>query len=790
MSSCATCGNLVEHVTADLEAGEALPPEVSRLEAIAGGNARRCPTCGAWFLYTYDYEYGALGDGWEDATLERVDRDRVVAVLLASPPSSAVHAALVELGVADGEAAIMAKLRADLDDPAASHDAVRRLVIAALAQSDVVAIERLLRHVRAKVRADTLYQLQSYRGSLVFRAVAASTDPSPVVREAATIAAFVAPPRDVGLEPAIIACLADPAEEVRSNAAWTLAVFAEDKRDVRAALPALAARLVEDAPQVRTTAARALIGAVSAGADCSGIVSVIERLDPTDDLRTKVLDAIRTEASRTRRVHVWRCPKCGSTDAGPNESRSAYEFTYMQCNGCKSGGLVDSWERDMDWAAEVEVPLRSTELPSHVTPLEPGTGYWASEPAALPSPPPAPPSPPPAPPSPPEPAVSGSSAPSNRGRRLARTIGCSRCFGDDAASAWEVLRSGRPLVDELHWHVDITACSCGQSFAIEFTERVDYLEGSDDQTWVALPITRDERARLERCDKSLVRSVHAALDTSRRFLVHNEVGAQRDTWWRAGTLTLELSTAPTSIEIAFSAEPRDTPTTWLLDAEEVAELWALGVPLDAACVPDEQLRLALTSRRVKQAWTDSSMGTAETYWAVAEPTDGLVQICRDGVVVPPGETAQETPFEDRADDRDVDGVLWAPFYLEQGAALARSIPEELRQQVVDAYARILADLEERWAKGAMRIERAPFVEWLRTDGPVDEAYIERWLVNHNKRSVDHLVQGIRARWLTHDVMTAFGAVMTSVERIKADPELQRATRIELLRSAARVVSSR
>ena len=90
MSECATCGTLAGHVEADLEAGEALPPAVSQLEAIAGGNARRCPTCRALFLYTYDYEYGALGDGWETATIERVDRERVVAVLLASPPSAAV----------------------------------------------------------------------------------------------------------------------------------------------------------------------------------------------------------------------------------------------------------------------------------------------------------------------------------------------------------------------------------------------------------------------------------------------------------------------------------------------------------------------------------------------------------------------------------------------------------------------------------------------------------------------------------------------------------------------------
>lgn len=158
--------------------------------------------------------------------------------------------------------------------------------------------------------------------------------------------------------------------------------------------------------------------------------------------------------------------------------------------------------------------------------------------------------------------------------------------------------------------------------------------------------------------------------------------------------------------------------------------------------------------------------------------------------MPPGAAVQETAYEDRIDDRDVDKVLWAPFFREQCAALARSIPQDRRVVVLDEYARILADLEERWADGAKRIARAPFVEWLRTDGPIDKAELDRWLVEHNKRSVDHLVQGIRARWLTHDLATAFDAVMTSVDRFKADPELQRATRIELVRCAARVVRTR
>ncbi len=796
MSACATCGTLAERVEADLVAGEALPSAVGQLEAIAGGAARRCPTCRALFIYTYDYEYGAMGDGWETATIERIDRDRVVAVLLESPPSVAVSEALAELGVSDGAAVITTQLIADLDDPAASYTAARKLITAFLCQSDIAAVERLLRHPRAKVRADTLYLLQAHRGSLLFRAVAASTDPSATVRAAATTAAFVEAPRDVGLEPAIIACLHDVAEEVRSNAAWTLAVFAETMRDVSAALPALAERLINDEPKVCTTAARALVGAAKAGADCSGIVSVIERLDPTDELRIKVLDAIHTEASRTRRVHVWRCPTCGSTDAGPNESRSALEFTYMQCNGCRSGGLVDSWQRDSDWSVEIDVPFHSAALPSHVAPLAPGEGFYetmqaAMSPSPLPSPSPSPSplpqqmpprQPLPLPPLPPLPS------PARQASSVALATGCSRCFGDDTAAAWEALRASghQSLVSEDRWSVEISSCSCGQRFAVVFAERVDYREGEDDLLWLVLPITPDERAKLARCAKQAVPDVLEAFGGSRRFLVRNQVGGTVDAWWRQDGFSLPPSITTSGVP-APETVTRDTPTSWLLDPDEVAELWALGVPLEAACVPDELLRPAIASRRVQRAWSYGSMGTQETYWALAERTDDFAEVCRDGVVVPPGQTAHETAYEDRADDRDVHGVLWAPFFRDQRAALAKTIPAERRPLVVDAYARILADLEERWAKGLKKIERAPFVEWLRTNGPVDEDYIERWLVLHDKRSVSHLVQGIRARWVTRDVATAFDSVMTSVERFKADHDLQRATRSELLRTAARLV---
>jgi len=745
MGECASCGELGERVVADLEAGETLPPAARQLVTLAGGNVRRCPTCHALFLYTYDYEYGALGDGWEDATLERIDRERAIAVLLEAPPSTAVDQALTQLGVVDGRVGITKQLLAALDEPTTSYEAARKLVVAFVGEPDAGAIGRLLRHSRAKVRADTLYLLQQA-------------------------------PRDLGAEPLIIPCLDDPDPDVRSKAAWTLAVFAEDKRDISASLPALAARVVGDPSiDVRTVAARALVGAANASTDCSGIVTVVERLDPTDELRTKVLDAIHAAASRTRRERVFRCPKCGSTNAGPDESRSAYEFTYMQCLGCGDGGLVDSWQRDCDWVLEIEVPLHATELPSHVSPLAPGLGVYDRPPPPAPAPPPPPPAPPPPPP--PAPPV------------FVEDTGCARCFGADAAVAWSAIRSGRSssLISELRSGVDLETCTCGQQFAVVFTERVNYLEGEDEMTWLALPISRAERARLVGSDPSQVPGMLVGIDASRRFLARTQVGASVDAWWRDGGFSIDPSfTVPAAAPPAASMadEPR---VAGLLSADEVAELFALGVPLDAACLRADELRIAIASQRVKRACSSSSMGTAETYWGLADRSDSLADVRLDGVVLPPGEIARETPYEQRVDDRDVDAVLWAPFFREQCAALLRRVPADRHGALIDHYAHILAGLEDEWAEGSKRIERAPFLERLVAQGPVDEAELDRWLVANTKRSVRHLVQGIRARWLTHDVATAFDAVMASVDRFKHGVVNPQATRLELLRCAVRVM---
>ncbi len=77
-----------------------------------------------------------------------------------------------------------------------------------------------------------------------------------------------------------------------------------------------------------------------------------------------------------RKVRIVRCPECGSTDAGSDESRSFIDLTYMQCGECGYGDLVDTWQIQFDWNVETE--LVGDELPEYVEPLAPGADIASS----------------------------------------------------------------------------------------------------------------------------------------------------------------------------------------------------------------------------------------------------------------------------------------------------------------------------------------------------------------------------------------------------------------------------
>ena len=117
------------------------------------------------------------------------------------------------------------------------------------------------------------------------------------------------------------------------------------------------------------------------------------------------------------------------------------------------------------------------------------------------------------------------------------TFGCERCFGGDASAAWAAARA-RPiaaLVEESHFSVRLTACTCGQRFVVVFTERIDWSGGEDDQTWLVLPLTAAEVELLTACsDENLERSLFE-VGRERRCLVHAfPTGGALSTWWREG----------------------------------------------------------------------------------------------------------------------------------------------------------------------------------------------------------------------------------------------------------------
>ena len=168
---------------------------------------------------------------------------------------------------------------------------------------------------------------------------------------------------------------------------------------------------------------------------------------------------------------VCRCPKCGSTGAHADESRSRLEFTHMQCDACGHGGLFDSYQRDEDWFAEVE----------------------------------------------------------DRG------VGCANCTGPDAAAAWTAMQAQRlsARIEESHFSVRLTRCICGQIFVIVCTERIDWKGGEDDQTWLALPLSAEEQAKLMACGENDVPGLVTEIGRGRRFLVRSfPTNGALSAWWR------------------------------------------------------------------------------------------------------------------------------------------------------------------------------------------------------------------------------------------------------------------
>jgi hypothetical protein len=192
-----------------------------------------------------------------------------------------------------------------------------------------------------------------------------------------------------------------------------------------------------------------------------------------------------------KKIVVARCPRCGSTEVGTDESRSMIELSYMHCSACGHGELVDCYERDEDWITEIELPEEQSGIPSHVEPRRRGPSQR-----------------------------SASSADPDATPTRDESHGCASCVHAEAAAAYDHLLASRAerLVDESHFDVSLARCSCGQHFALVFLERIDWVGGEDDQTWLAVALSASEVAELRGTPVSEIESRLHALAWGRRFL--------------------------------------------------------------------------------------------------------------------------------------------------------------------------------------------------------------------------------------------------------------------------------
>lgn len=191
-----------------------------------------------------------------------------------------------------------------------------------------------------------------------------------------------------------------------------------------------------------------------------------------------VLPARSSKAPAENEGSSLRCPKCRSRDVAFEPS---YEHTKLECRACGHYTYVDWTERDAWDSAEQD-----------------------REDAARAQPRPAPPS------------VFAEAA------RLVRP-GCALCGSLDAKTAWASLHTLHVAspVREVHFGIDVKRCTCGQPWVVMFTERVDFRDGNDDQTWLAMPVTDAEASVLTTCDPSRVSQGVAELGRNRRFLLRS-----------------------------------------------------------------------------------------------------------------------------------------------------------------------------------------------------------------------------------------------------------------------------
>jgi hypothetical protein len=172
----------------------------------------------------------------------------------------------------------------------------------------------------------------------------------------------------------------------------------------------------------------------------------------------------------------YRCPTCRSLDAAIDLDKSVFEIKYIFCRVCGYHSYI-TWDDEDEWLIVAQDRAARAAIAS------------------------------PAPP------------------------GCARCGAADTAAAWEAIEETHvtTFVDEVHFGIDVKRCACGQHFAVVFAERVDYRDGDDSQTWLALPVSAEEIAQLRAAERSQVSQMLGQLGGRRRFL--GRASSSKIAWW-------------------------------------------------------------------------------------------------------------------------------------------------------------------------------------------------------------------------------------------------------------------
>lgn len=127
-------------------------------------------------------------------------------------------------------------------------------------------------------------------------------------------------------------------------------------------------------------------------------------------------------------------------------------------------------------------------------------------------------------------------------RRHAMTSDQCICLGDDCLAAREAIRKAQHiagLVDESHFIVSIRRCvRCGQHFLTMFCERIDWADGNDPQTRVAVHVSEDEVRRLPTANVGADdNAILGIVSNDRRYLYHDMPKGEPDTLaWKTGPL--------------------------------------------------------------------------------------------------------------------------------------------------------------------------------------------------------------------------------------------------------------